>query len=74
LDAINSFHQNIGEQGVVYLSKVIDSLQAIAGVIDAHMVSADYWDGEAWEVINKKFESPATYVVLDEAETNFNYS
>ncbi len=73
LDAIGAFHKSIGEDGVLYLSKVVDALQSISGVIDVEMSAAFYSDN-GWQAINRKWESPATYMELDVGQTIINYS
>ena len=72
--ALNTFHKAIGNEGVLYLSRVEDAVQKTPGVIDARVKQAYYRDGASWIAIDTKWESTATYMVLDEDQTTINYS
>jgi hypothetical protein len=69
IDAINNYTKNFDFGGVFYLSKLIDKVMSIEGVIDFYINQATL-NGT---IINHKVESPAGYIDLDTQNSNTNY-
>lgn len=72
--AIADFLQEIPFDGIFYLSKLEDTLQAIEGVIDTHISAAHYRDSaESWQPLERKYEPPAGHLTLDADGSNITY-
>ncbi len=69
--AIKAYHEAIDFGGTLYLSRLIDSIQQQEGIIDAHITLAQYLEAGQWKTINRKWVSPAGYVI--ESGTTINY-
>lgn len=73
-DTIASFLRQMPFDGVFYLSRLEDALQAIEGVIDIHISSAHYQDGaESWQILERKYESPSGHLILDDDGSTLTY-
>ena len=73
-EAIKKYFNNLPFDGVFYLSKLEDQIQAVGGVIDVNIVAAHQKSGDSnYEVITRKHESKAGYLSLDEDGTAISY-
>jgi len=72
-DAVNSFLENLPFDGIIYLSKMTDAVQAVDGVIDTTLNSADAKFGAlVFAPIIKTYNPNAGHAILD-ASSTFTY-
>lgn len=74
IDTIKAYFNNLPFDGIFYLSKLEDQLQAIEGVTDVHIVTAHQKSGgNSYQPIMRRHESTAGYLRLDAENTTITY-
>ena len=74
-EAIKSYFNRLPFDGILYLSKLEDQLQAVKGVLDVQIVSAHARTlNSGYVLVGRKYESHAGYLVLDEENSVINYT
>jgi len=68
--AINNYLLNLDFDGLVYVNKIIDAIQAVPGVIDVKITSAVAVVGEDEITIDRVYETAAGYIVEDKSTGN----
>ena len=67
-EALDAFHKSLQFNGTLFLSKAVDAVQNVEGIMDVEL-AAFYFNGISWHKINRKLISDSGYVSLDQQRT-----
>lgn len=75
VDAINNYFKTLPFDGIIFLAKITDAIQAVEGVEDVTLNSADAKFGAlSYAPITKEYNPNAGHAILDEPSSTFTYS